>query len=784
MATNEIKLKVVADAEYAELDTLEQKIDKLKYQKLQAKLETKTAELEETRTKIENVKSELQKLEGNVDVNDAEVDALKAELNTLQNKEIDLQLDIENSKLEKVKTEIEHLDDDEVELQLKTQSAMEALDQVGQGFDRLKQGASEVGQQIGTLLESAGKQETNKAFLDHAIGNAEIANQKMEQINETVQKLPGDDSIMQGLLSQAVAQDASLTADELERMGVASADYFSAMAYYGKPASEAFQDMNNYLLTGNTAELERSPILANHIDKLKEATTIQERSQILQEALNEEHWGGMSQQDTYNNKLETFNGMLERGRYNLGGIFQEGAKSAMDFIMQLDESTNGIVGMSLALGQMAMPLTDMFMGIGQIGMGLSTLKDGWDVVRDKLGPVIEKFGTLKSKVLETATSIKTTFLSAVTRVGNFMKFQLIPALKNTALGLLETGKSALTAGANALRSAGMWMVEKAQLVASSIASGIATVKNWALAISEWAVASPIYIIIIAIVALIAVLGYLYFNNEQVRQAIDGLGQSLMQVGQIMYTAIVGAVNWVIGALQNLWNYVLTLGGLLPSNVSLTGNQIVDTILRVLMFIATLPLQIGMVFTNIIAKALGFGNNFVQNLINAGSRAVTNFLNQISKLPSEVMAEFNEIINNALNFAGNIGNILWQAGINAITGFLGGLDRHSPGIMQRELIAEITEMGERVPTESKKLISNVGNLGSDIVNEFGNPTLSMGIDENINGNITGENATGYGNQTININLEVGSVDNEERVQEIIDIIRRELSWNNKTAGRSV
>ena len=44
--------------------------------------------------------------------------------------------------------------------------------------------------------------------------------------------------------------------------------------------------------------------------------------------------------------------------------------------------------------------------------------------------------------------------------------------------------------------------------------------------------------------------------------------------------------------------------------------------------------------------------------------------------------------------------------------------------------------------------------------------------------------GFGNQTINLNLEIGSVDNEKRVQEIVDVIRKELSWDNKTAGRTV
>ena len=131
----------------------------------------------------------------------------------------------------------------------------------------------------------------------------------------------------------------------------------------------------------------------------------------------------------------------------------------------------------------------------------------------------------------------------------------------------------------------MWLIQKAQLAISTIVTWAQTAAQWAL--NAAMSANPITLIILAIIALIAILGYLYFNNEQVRAAIDGLGQTFMWVGQIMYTSIINAINWIIGALQNLWNYIFTLGGLIPANVSITGNQIIDNILTVLAFLFTL-----------------------------------------------------------------------------------------------------------------------------------------------------------------------------------------------------
>jgi len=165
----------------------------------------------------------------------------------------------------------------------------------------------------------------------------------------------------------------------LKRMGVNAADYFAAMSNYGKSSAEAQQDLTNYILTGNTAELERSPILQGHIDKLKEANTVEERNKALQEAMNEEGWAGISQQDTYNNKLETFVAMLDRGKRQMGDLFLGAASGAMDFLSQLDSATGGILGMGIAIGTVAGgPMIDLVTGVGQMATGLKALQAAFE----------------------------------------------------------------------------------------------------------------------------------------------------------------------------------------------------------------------------------------------------------------------------------------------------------------------------------------------------------------------------------------------------------------------
>ncbi len=817
MPQKEVKVKVATETELSDVEALEVTIDKLKKQRIQIAIDMASQKLDETRAKIEKLKQEKANLE--VGVDDAKIYELDSKIRQLEADEIDLKIELESSKVEQAQSKVDKLDDTSIDLDVNNISAMEAIDQIGQGFDRLKAGAAEVGQQMSELLTAAGKQETNKAFLEHAVG-AERAAKATEDINKAVQKLPGDDTVMQGLLSQAVAKDATITAGALNDMGVAAADYFSAMSFYGKSATEAQQDMTNYLLAGNTAELERSPILSSHIDKLKEGTTVQERAKLLQEALNEEHWGGMSQQDTYNNKLETFNGMLERGRYNLGGMFQEGAKGAMDFLMRLDEGTNGLVGMSIALAGFAAPITDVFMGIGQIGQGLKTLKEGSDLIgltskfndlKDKLTGVKDtltgidfsgKFNSIKSamnglgeRVIAlrgritglrgSLSNLGSSAMSAASRMAGLAKSigsSVLGAVRDAITGFARLAQSVLLAGLNALKSAAMWVVEKAALVASRAATLLMEAAQWLLNIAMNA--NPIMLIVTAIMVLIMVLGYLYFNNEQVRAAIDGLGQAFMMVGQIIYSFFIMQIQMLVMVLQAAWNFISTLPDTLLQVMTNIAATVINGVTNMLAFIASIPGRVGAYLSSVISRAISFASNFVTQLWNAGKNALTRFIDNIKQIPVRLGQELSNALNKVNEWAATLPAKFWEAGVNAVKNFLSALGIASPGTMQRMLVWEVTEMGRRVPVEAKKLLSNVSRLGSDIVDKFGDPKLGVSYDtlnEDIGSHQQLLQKGRNGDVIINV---YGDVDSDKRIQQIVDAVTRELSWNNETAGRTV
>lgn len=277
--------------------------------------------------------------------------------------------------------------------------------------------------------------------------------------------------------------------------------------------------------------------------------------------------------------------------------------------------------------------------------------------------------------------------------------------------------------------AGSWAVGVNGLIQLARTTKIATAMQWlwnaALA------ANPITLIVLAIAALIAILAYLYFNNEQVRDSINALGQAFIQAGQIIYNTIINVVNWVITQLQNLYNYIMTLGGLLPEQANITGNQIIDSILMVLAFIATLPAQIAMYFANVIASTLGFGDNFVQTMIQSASDSVTGFVEWITQLPGKLAEELDQMIQQALDFAANLPGIIAGAAADMVSGWIFGSGESSPGFMYDALIGELMAMVNAPPEMLSGLIDWISQYGYQMAEVLSQALLGISFDTVIN-----------------------------------------------------
>ena len=263
------------------------------------------------------------------------------------------------------------------------------------------------------------------------------------------------------------------------------------------------------------------------------------------------------------------------------------------------------------------------------------------------------------------------------------------------------------------------------------------------------------------VALAAALVWAYYNVDWFREMVDGAWQSLVQLGQYIYGVVAGAIQW-LGDLFNQFTQQL----------GLNTDDWIQAVLGFILFLPTLPARVAVELANTLAKALGFGDNFVQTMINGASNAVNGFISWISQLPGKLAGELNEMLQMAKDFVMQIANLLTGGAAGMVIGWITGSGESSPGYMYDAFQGELSEMAKLPGKYGGDITGGMRNVGANMVSSF-NPDMKFA-----NGSITGD-----GGGDVYITIE-GDVDSDRRVRQIVDVVRRELNWNNKTAGRSV
>jgi hypothetical protein len=147
----------------------------------------------------------------------------------------------------------------------------------------------------------------------------------------------------------------------------------------------------------------------------------------------------------------------------------------------------------------------------------------------------------------------------------------------------------------------------------------------------------------------------------------------------------------------------------------------------------------------------------------------------------IQTEFARISNIVSNFITDLPNRVWDLGASIVSALKSALGIGSPGFMYYMMEGELKRI-EDAPSKMKYGITkNVGKLGQDITEEF-NPNLSLNNAEVMNRSLEldGNGAT----QTNNFYFNDTVIDNEDRMEKICNYITKKLTFNNKTAGRTV
>lgn len=457
-----------------------------------------------------------------------------------------------------------------------------------------------------------------------------------------------------------------------------------------------------------------------------------------------------------------------------------------------DQANNAWAGIMTTLGQTVLPI--LVPALELFGAGLRGARDLLNMlpapVQGFIGVAIVMFGTL---VMGASTLVG--LFGILGKVDGVLRavgisFQFV-GKSGMITGMLSTVKGAVSGLITTLRSLSLAQA------ATALKSGILTIAGYAQA-AMWAVLNfvmslnPITIIIIAIVALIAVIVYLYYNVDSVREAIDGFGQAIKEAAQWLYEGLVAAINEVIAWFQNLRQSIIDFAINAYNSILNFVNQAVQGFWMFVTFISTLPMQIWNYLVQIITRVASFGSNVVTSMKNTATNMVTGFISKIATIPGQIKDEFMKMINYVKNLGAQLVSAGKQVAIDFVMNFVNlGLGRRSPGLIQRNTIAEIDETLERFEDESPNAQRIGGKVANSLVTGYNevkslfnsNVDLPNNIPDNKQNTVLSNNTNNNSTRSIrDLILNIGSVNDDETIDEIIDKIIKILTFDNLTAGR--
>ncbi|MEA4956867.1 hypothetical protein SDC9_07412 [bioreactor metagenome] len=309
-------------------------------------------------------------------------------------------------------------------------------------------------------------------------------------------------------------------------------------------------------------------------------------------------WDGMKQQaDKASAGLFKFAGdlllptlipalQLATGGINkLTGAFRDAPKPVQSILGVLGTLSAGFIVLVLAISSIrsAWSLLQIGKTIGDLrNLGNAALHpiqtlQKLKVAVNGVGPAtrVEQVKRSFQNLGQTVTGVGGRIKSTLSGVG-----QSIVSLASNAGSKLKTLATAFAdSGKQALIAAGTYVKNGLAAAANAVRTGIMTAATWLATAAQTALnfvmaINPIFLVIMAVAALVAALVYLYYNNEQVRNAVNALGNGLKMVGQIIYGALIGAWNALKAIVMNVVNSTISCFNTFKSNTMGVVNAII------------------------------------------------------------------------------------------------------------------------------------------------------------------------------------------------------------------
>ena len=684
------------------------------YKEEQEKLDRIGQELGETSPEYQKQKEVVAQLSKEVETSSK---AQEANANTMSR--MRTQINNAATDINKTKSEISGLDS-------QMDRASDSADDLGKSMGDTKGGADK----LGNAVEDAGKKAENAGNGGFSVLKGALANLAGNVIQSAI-------SGIQGLVGDAL--DSSDALKKFEST-MSFAGYDDSQIQTARDAMKDYADKTVYdlnTISNTTAQLAANGIqdytglteAAGNLNAVAggNADTFQSVAMVLTQTagagkLTTENWNQLADAiPGASGKIQE--ALLKNGAYtgNFRDAMAEGQITA-------DEFNQAIMDLGFTdAAREAATSTDTFEGA--MGNMEAAVTDG----------LMQIYGAIGS---ENVTGFISGISDAVSEIVPYIK-EAIQWLKDnlpTIAPLLAT----IAAGLGAL------------MVAQQIEQMINAFKSWKTATEGLTIAqrllnaaqlsSPIGLVLAGVTALVAGLVVLWNTNEDFRNAVIGIWESIKEtfsnvveavatfftqtIPEAFTSALDAITGWFEGVGEMLsqlpGQFAEWLGGVIAAvgewaaNMAQSaldaGSQFVNNVIG---FVQNLPYSIGYILGTVIGTVASWAIQFAQDAMEAGSQFLNNVVDFVQQLPGRIASFMSSIISNVAGWVSSMASNAQQAGsqfINNVVSFIQQLPGRIAGFLGSVIsnVANwVSNMASSAASAGSQFIGNVINFISQL-----------------------------------------------------------------------
>lgn len=299
---------------------------------------------------------------------------------------------------------------------------------------------------------------------------------------------------------------------------------------------------------------------------------------------------------------------------------------------------------------------------------------------------------------------------------------LASSVANLGADLLEWGKKAFEAGKKVVAAHGASVVAKGKDMAATAAHRVATIASTiatqAQAAAQWALnaamnANPVFLVVAAIAALVAIVVLAYKNSETFRNIVDAIGRTLRDV----FIGAVDGAREVLGRLADIIGAVVgwfaEMPGRITDAIGNLGQKIWDAIVSGLTWVrdTAIPgivdawLDIYVRFPIRVIEGIG---NLGLKIWNAITGGLSWMRDRLGEVVDAIVDYAVKLPGRFISGLGNIGEAVWgaiRAGWDAL--------QDNIGRPVREAIDGVVDRFTKLPGKIRELVGDMVGAGADI-----------------------------------------------------------------------